>query len=366
MINDFQHFEAGGRRPWVVGTSTCNALASTPYQTWAFHRAEMTGFVGSPFRLPNGNPVAFARVRTLDPRLIGTDRLLTLAGRALDAIGPVVAKVPPEARVAVALCLPDQTGARAGSARNLHSRRHIESSIVRAFVERGFEVMVRSFASGHAGAGDAILQIGRMLGRSELDVAIVLGVDSHYDPLRLEELFEQEKVLDTEWREAFVPGEAASALVLARPDVARELGMKPLGYIDAVGVNEEVATAKNDVGLLGQGLSRPAVRAAKQVAAEGAKIDWWLSDATGEALRMQELQLAWPRAIKIAGSETIAVDLLPSTFGDIGAATMTTGAVLALEGLRRGAPEGRFAIVTGSSDGGDRGVILLSAEMVDE
>ena len=362
MSVDVEWFRPG-REPWVVGTSTQNALASTPYQTWAFHRAEATGFVGSPFRLPNGNPVTFGRVRTLDPRLTGDERRVALAARALDGIGGLLSRVPPQARFGVALCLPEQHEGSPSDTRGRYLRRRIESAIVRPFVERGYDIIARPLEIGHSAMGQGCLEVGRMLARRDLDVALILGVDSHYDPLRLERLFEQERVLDTDWRESFVPGEAASAVLLARPDVARQLGLEAVAYLRAAGVGYEVATAGNDVGLLGQGLSRPAVRIAKELAAEQGTIDWWISDATGEPLRIQELQLAWPRAIRIAGSPTGVLDLLPSAFGELGAASMPTGAVLAIEGLRRGAPSGRNALITGSSDGGARGVVLFRAEV---
>ena len=348
-----------GAAPRVLATSTVNALASDPYRSWAFHRAEMTGFIGSPFRLPSGGPMPFGRVQTLDPRLLGPDRLVALAGRALDGLGDALEKLPVPARLGVALCV-REPAADWGLRRRIEvGRRRVESAIVRPLIERGHDVTLRASELGHAAGAQACLDLGRMLASGELDLGVVLGVDSHYDPLLLDELFAQRRVLDAESREAFVPGEAASALLLAGRDVARRLGMGALGTVEVAAVGQEPATRENDVGLLGLGLSRPAVHAAKHVRAAGETLAWWLSDATGEPLRSQELSLVWPRAIRIAGSDRMATDLLPSAFGELGAATMPTAAVLALEGMRRGAPEGRYALVTGSSDGGARGVLLL-------
>lgn len=346
----------------VLATSTVNPLASDPYRSWAFHRAEMTGFIGSPFRLPSGGPMPFGRVQTLDPRLLGPDRLVALAGRALDGLGEALERLPVPARLGVALCL-REPHADGGLRRRIEQgRRRLESTVVRPLIERGHDVTLRAHDVGHAAGASACLDLGRSLAAGELDVGLVLGVDSHYDPLLLEELFAQQRVLDADSREAFVPGEAASALLLSGRQVARRLGVAPLGAVEVAAVGEESATRENDVGLLGLGLSRPAVHAAKRVKAAGDRLAWWLCDATGEPLRSQELSLVWPRAVRIAGGDAMATDLLPSTFGELGAATMPTAAVLAFEGLRRGAPEGRFALVTGSSDGGARGVLLLRAE----
>ena len=74
--------------------------------------------------------------------------------------------------------------------------------------ERGYDVITRTITMGHAGFGHAAREVGSMLESRRLDVAILIGVDSYYDPFVLEELFEEQRVLDSIWREAFVPGEA--------------------------------------------------------------------------------------------------------------------------------------------------------------
>ncbi len=356
------HFgQSRSTEPVVIATSTINALAATPYQTWAFRRAEITGFVGSPFRLPSGNALTFARVRQLDPRLIGADRLVALAQRGLEPLGALIARVPTQARMGVALCLSERCDAERADERGRQARRRVESAIIGPLVERGYEVMGRTIAKGHASFGYAACEVGTMLEAGQLDLALVLGVDSYYDPFVLEELFAKERVLDSDWRESFVPGEAASAIVLARADVARDLGVKPMATLDSVATNEEVATVDNDVGLLALGLSRAAVAVVKRLKREKRTLDWWISDATGEPFRSHELELAWPRAAHLAMTPEGRLDLFPSHFGDLGAATMPTAAAVALEGLRRGDPSGRTCLTTGSSNTGARGATLLTA-----
>lgn len=356
------HFgRARSTEPVVIATSTVNALAATPYQTWAFRRAEITGFVGSPFRLPSGNALTFARVRQLDPRLIGAERLVALAELTLEPIEELIARAPTRARLGVVLCLAERFDAERADERGRYVRRRLESTVIGPLIERGYEVAGRTITRGHASFGYAAREIGAMLESQQLDLAVVLGVDSYYDPYVLEQLFAEQRVLDTDWREAFVPGEAASSVVLARPDVARDLGAKPMATLDSVATNEEVATMSNDVGILGLGLSRAAVAVVQRLRDEKRALDWWISDATGEPFRVQELQLAWPRAAHLAMTPEGRLDLFASHFGDIGAATMPTAVVTAIEGLRRGDPPGRTCLVTGSSDGGPRGAALLTA-----
>lgn len=362
MTLDVAHFGLEtSHEPVVIATGTINALGADPYRTWAFRRAEITGFVGSPFRMPSGNIAAFARVRQLDPRTIGGDRMVTLATRALDSIGGLLARVPTRARLGIALCLPERADPRHAAGSGHYARRRIESTIVGPLVERGHDAMARTYALGHAGFAHALVETGRMLEGGRLDVALVLAVDTYYDPFVLEPLFREQRVLDEDCREGFVPGEAASALLLARPGVARELGAEPLATLDSAATNQEVATEDNDVPLLGQGLSRPAVALTKRLKGERRTLDWWLCDVTGEPFRTRELQLAWPRASHLAWTDRSVLELLPSHFGEIGAASMATGAVLGIEGLRRGDPAGSTVMVTGSSRGGARGAALFTA-----
>ncbi|HJL19805.1 MAG TPA: hypothetical protein RMH99_29345 [Sandaracinaceae bacterium LLY-WYZ-13_1] len=362
MALDVAHFghDRPGRPPVVVGLGTCNALGTTPHQTWAFRRAEVTAFVGSPFRLPSGNALTFARVRQLDPLSIGGERLVSLAHRALDPVGELLARVPTRARLGIVLCLPERADPARGEERGRHLRRRLETTVIGPFVERGHDVLARVVARGHASFGYAAVEAGRMLEERRLDVALLIGVDGWYDPFLLETLFEQKRVLDSEWREAFVPGEAATAVLLARPDVARELGFEALAALDSAATNEEVATAFDDVPSTGHGLSRPAVAIAKRLAKEGRGVDWWLCDVTGESFRVHELQLAWPRASHLVMTPEASLELLPTHLGDIGAATMPTAAAIGIEGLRRRDPPGSVVLVSGSSAGGDRGVVAFT------
>lgn len=364
MALSVEHFGEESAAPVVVGTSTINGIATTPYQTWAFRRAEITAFVGSPFRLPSGNALAFGRVRQLNPRLFGADRLVALAVEALEPLASLIGRIASRAPLAIGLCLPERADGRPnrpGDAKRI--RRALESRIAGPLFERGASVDVLTVPKAHASFGYAALEIGRKLVEGRVGAALFIGVDSYYDPFVLEQLFREERVLDSDWREGFVPGEAASALLLARPALARELGLEALARLDGVATNEEIATRDNTAGLLGQGLSRPAVALVERLKEQGRTLDWWISDATGEPLRTQELQLAWPRAAHLAMTPEGVIDLLPTHFGDIGAATMPTAAVLGIEGLRRGDPVGRTVVITGSSDDGSRAVALFTARV---
>jgi 3-oxoacyl-[acyl-carrier-protein] synthase I len=341
--------------PVVLDTATINGLGTNPHQTWAFRRAESTAFVGSPFRLPNGKRVTFARVRQLEPRMMGAARLDALAERVLGDARAMIERLPREARIGVVLCLPERLSGE--------DRRAARSRIERLMVSRVNNTSeVITIARGHASLGYGLIEVAERMRERKLDFAVVLGVDSYYDADVMDDLVMRQQILDSDSHDAFVPGEAASLLVLARQEVARRLALSFCATIESVGTGEEVATTDNQVGLLGLGLSRIAVALCKKLKQEKQRLAWWISDATGETFRIQELQLAWPRAAHLVMSREDRFDLLPTHFGDLGAATMATALVLGVEGLRRGDPDGHYCLATGSSPGGSRGAVLIRAQ----
>src|SRR5262245_54343722 len=107
------HFGWGASTaPVVLDTGTLNGLGTSPHQTWAFRRAETTAFASSPFRLPNGKTVTFARVRQIEPRTMGIARLEALAERVLGDARSTLERIPREARIGVVLCLPERLDGR--------------------------------------------------------------------------------------------------------------------------------------------------------------------------------------------------------------------------------------------------------------
>jgi hypothetical protein len=122
----------------------------------------------------------------------------------------------------------------------------------------------------------------------------------------------------------------------------------------------------------GSGLAQAMRTATSGLPASGRRLEWLLGDVTNESYRTQEFQLALPRAIAPGGLDSagrdvqpvaeddLRMEFLPMRFGDLGAATMPTAAIIASQAFVRGSPAGRSCLVVGSSVGSDRGAVLLS------
>jgi len=355
------HFGQGrGTAPSVAvcAATAWNGLAASPYQTWAFRRAELTPFVESPFRCANGARATMGQIRTLDPQSYGEKRLLPVGRRLLGALEPLLRTLPAGTRVGFGLCLPGRMS-KEGAPRFRAQRATLERELGRAVEALELQPLVRAEARGHAALAFVLMDAGVAFSHGTLDIVIAGGLDTYYDPDVVEELSEQGRLFDGENLDTFIGGEGGAFLLLARRDVARSLRWPILAELRAAATGFEPSTPFDDFPCTGTGLARAALAATELMRESRQPLGWWLSDMTAESYRLYEFQLAWPRAAAGLMPPESTLDFLPPNLGDLGAATLPTGIALAIEGLQRGAPVARHCLVTGSSVTADRGAILI-------
>ena len=343
-------------------TGAINGLAFDPWQLWAFLRAELAAFAETPFRCANGTRATMAHVQTLHPQSSGIERLVPLGTELLHGLTALLARAPADLRVALVLCLPARMADGAGGVFPKQRRvleRELAGWLAAAQSARGApDPMVRTVALGHASMAYALDELAPVLGRG-VDAAIVLGLDTGYDPAWVEHLLVTERLFDGERLDAAIPGEGGALALLATPDAAARCRWPVLAHVTASATAREPATIDNDVPMLALALSRCAVAATDALEAQGRALDWWVTDMTAEPYRVQEFQLVWPRASARRVRPDGALTFLASQLGDLGAAAMPTALCLAAEGFARGAPAADTCLVTGSSPGGERGVVLV-------
>lgn len=348
-----------GAAPVVAATSAVNPLAFNSHQTWAFRRAEVTNFVEAPFLCRNGFRATMALVRTLPPRAIGAERMALIAARALESLVDSLEKLTTAQDISVVLSLPERlAGDRAGATAQ---RRTIEHAVAGSFARVGRTARITYQARGHASFGLALREAAELLAGRRVEVVVVGGVDSYYDPDVVETLVDEGRLFDGEDLDSFIPGEGAAFMVLSRPHIARKLD-GPLARVESVVTNEEPAHWGTGLPSMGLGLSRAMRSISDRIGAERRFVDLWLADVTNENHRVHEWQLAYPRASAGVSRESSEFQFLPPLLGDLGAATMPTAAVLAVEAFRRGDPQADTCVMTGSSQGAERAAVLLARE----
>jgi 3-oxoacyl-[acyl-carrier-protein] synthase I len=345
--------------PHICAATARNGLGFSPHQIWAFRRAELAAHAETPFRLPEGQRATMLHLRTMPPRSQGLARLLPLL-RSL--LAPLLGKIPsatPKPRLAVALALGErfaQGASRAGDS----ARQRMEVEVVSLAREAGHEARVVTVACGHASGAMAVLSLGADLKAGNLDVAIVGGIDTAYDALVVETLLGEGRLFDGEKPEGCIPGEGGAFLLLAGPLLAERWGWPRLAVLEAASTDEELPSTHEQEVTRAEAISRALRAVLDPLAAEGRRVDYWLSDLTHERWRVAEWQLALPRATVGVCEGEPTLEFLPAFLGDLGAATLPTAAVLATESFLRGDPRADTCLACASSSAGHRGVLLLS------
>ena len=359
-------------QPVIVATGAVNGLAFDPLQTWAFWRAEGVGTVETPFRCADGKRATMVTVRTLPPKTAGVARLGLLARDALAQIAPALARLGAGARIGLAVCVTDRFTRRPRAAA-IADLKELETDLRSWFEARPVKLAaLLMIPRGAAGMGFGLLEAAAPLGAGQLDAVVLVGVDSYHDPDAVEELLATRRLFDGKNVDSMIPGEGAAALLLTTTGVARQVQLVVRGRIDAAAAAQEPATMLGTAPCDGGALSRVLRAITTRVVPERGPIEWLVGDLTNESYRARELQMSLPRALAPGGIDSGGVtfrqlgatplrsDFLPLRFGDLGAATMPTAVVIALEAFARGAPRANGCLVFASSAGSDRGALFVS------
>ena len=347
--------------PVVAATAALNGLAFDPWQTWAFRRAELTAYAASPFRCPNGRNLTMGAIRTFPPQARAERRMEAITTALLDSLAGDVEALGEVRSVAALVTLsglpsPDDAGCRARAGKVV---RKVNEWLTERLGD-GVTTVVEHDHRAHAGLAHALLRSVPALLDDRVDAVLLLGVESYYDPDVLAALFAGGRLHDGENLDGFIPGEGGAALLVVKASRAKAMGRAVRARIEGAATAWEAARPDNDVPCLGNALTAVTRSLTDVLAAQKRTLDWWLCDVTGDALRQHEFQLAWPRAGYDVMGPTGALEYLPETTGDLGAATLHTAVAVASEGFLRGDPAAETCLVTGSSDEGQRGAVLLS------
>lgn len=348
-----------------------NGLAFDAHQTWAFWRAEAVGVSEGPFRCANGTRATMLSARTLPPRLCGAERLVALVDGALGQLEAPLAQLRGAARLRLWLGLPERYGPEASKARAVE-RRHLEDHVKRWCERSAAGAPVIGVPRGAASLAFALAEACADVASGQVEAAIVGGVDTYHAPDVMDELMAQSRLFDGENLDSLIPGEGAAFLVITRPRVATSVGLSNLALVDAVGLGQEPGSLLSEAPCTGMGLTH-AMRAATGGQRDpNWRLEWLLGDVNNESYRSTELQLALPRALAPGGMDAgkgyrpvavddLPVDFLPLRFGDLGAATLPTAAIIASQAFLRGVPKATNCLCVSSSQGPDRGAVLLRA-----
>jgi 3-oxoacyl-[acyl-carrier-protein] synthase I len=191
--------------------------------------------------------------------------------------------------------------------------------------ELGFRLHPHSrvIAQGRVGGAMALVRARRALTDGRYSRVIVAGVDTFLTATTLAAYDRNDRLLRRDNSNGFIPGEAASAVLLAawQQKIEAPLLLQGLGFA------QEPAPFGSGKPLRAEGLVQ-AMRAALREAGMGSKdCDCRIADMNGEQYRFKEAALAMTRLLR---DRKTAFSLwhLADTIGEIGAATLPAMLVL--------------------------------------
>lgn len=293
---------------------------------------------------------------TLGPELHGPERLVAL-GRA--AMGEMAAALSGESgalgTVPLLLALPEPRPGMTDA-----DRHAVAAGLAATSVPGVVAFAIHEAGSGHAGALAGLATAAARVGRGEIELCVVGGVDGYLEGSTLEWL-EENRRLDCEGaRSGFSPGEGAALIAVASDAARRQLRLPCLANVRATAFATERGDPDGPAGPLGEALTEVFLRAATALDPRGGRFDDHYCDINGERGRVNDLGFALLRA---AGSfrDPTGYRTAVTAVGDLGAATGALSCVLAARAWARGYASGPAALVSGSSWAGLRAAVLLTS-----
>ncbi|MCH9682460.1 MAG: hypothetical protein K0V04_13570 [Deltaproteobacteria bacterium] len=326
-------------RSWV---STCAAV-----------RAGLSRLTEHPFMFDaKGRPVIGAWATYLAPTLTHEQRLRALAEPALrellrgveiddhTAVGLVLSVPPPRPG------LPDD----------------LTTTLIDVVAQGCLHAVpeftdIRTVAIGNAGGLSALAVAEEIMRDGEVELCLVGGIDSWFDPVALEWLDQQGRLHGPQGPWGVLPGEAAAFALLGTTGLAQQLRAPVLASVAGLGLGQEAITIGRQEVCLGRGLTDAWRAALGPLSSDEQVTDIYL-DRNAEPYRADE------HGFSLVRCRDDFVD--PSRFwtpvnawGDAGAATGLLLAQLAVAAGLRGYARGPLAFVSTSSDTGQRAAAVL-------
>jgi len=227
---------------------------------------------------------------------------------------------------------------------------------------RGVSLEASSVCSvGNAAGVVALTEAVLLLAKRTVEACLVVAVDSYIGADTLEWLDGEQRLKSSVNRTGFIPGEAASAVLLASADFARRAHLPILGWIEGVGLSQEKALNHSDAVCTGEGLTQAIAMAVS--GAPRAPLAAIYGDLNGDPYRNEEFIYAALRLPEFFDNPS-AVQSPAAFWGDVGAASGPLALCLAAEAASRG--QHKTALVFASSDGPERGAVLFRGQPVEE
>jgi len=342
---------ASEARPLAAMTAwdTVTSLGESATETALLLRAGLSNVAPSRFIDGSGERVTMCTAPAVPPDIGGVERAAALALLALGRLGGAI-DAPRHPVLLLALPARYAEGDR-GFKLGKEGKSFLR--VLRDCLPTQLKgVDIEVFPFGRA-AGAVAMR--RALELVEPDRLVIWGgVDTLYDWTLLEKLERANRLLTSANIDGVRPGEGAAFMTVMPADAGD--GIRVLG----LGTGREPCPVGSEEPCRSLGLSAALATALAPLRATGRRCNSWLLDNTHEAYATQELQNVIARFGDVLGLQS-EMQMPLQELGDVGAAAMPLLAVLGAEAWRLGYANDDAAVVTGCSEGGARGALLLGA-----
>jgi 3-oxoacyl-[acyl-carrier-protein] synthase-1 len=323
----------------AVGMDSASASAAMRARLDGFQE---TRFQGSPEGKLTGAPIDLPR------KWIGDKRLAHLAAGAICEVFDAV----PEARgrTVFILCLAE--GDRPGRpVRDNAGLLRMIGQMVEAEPAQRSRVVTHGRPSGHV----ALDQARRLIAAGEAPFVMIAGVDSYLTSRTISHYVEQRRLLTADNPNGFIPGEAAAAILCARP---QRSGFGLYG----LGLAREPASIynKEDLPLRADGMTAAYDTAFGETGIEMNRLGYRISDLIGESHWFKQTALASIRLLR--GRHEFQDLWSPAeSLGNIGAAAVPLMIGWAWTAASKRYAAGNPVLIEASSDEGVCGAAIFGA-----
>lgn len=214
---------------------------------------------------------------------------------------------------------------------------------------------------GRTGMVDAFAQAQQILLSDKAPVCIVAGVESFLRQELVNHYLNQNRLLCATNSNGFIPGEAASAVLLS---LAQRISSSEL-IIESIGKGIEKSGAGGDktVPVNGDGLTNAIKQALTAANVQFNQLNWCLSDSNGERFKFKEYTIAAARLDRPNPSTTRVNGQIQlwhpiEYLGEIGAAILPSLLIWAFEAHRRHYAPGTSVLIHAGEDNGTRVALI--------
>lgn len=281
-------------------------------------RSNMDHFQESEFRSEDFAPIRVAR---LPDDIFGQERLQRWVSYAVrDCVQgmPDPLSVLDTKRTAVVVLIPDSSRSHADgefyTSLVLNSLAELNFTDVEPPLPEAEKHNVVIISEGRAGLGSGLSKATQMLDRQNFEQVLLIGIESYLNAADMNEYLRATRLLVEGNSDGFLPGEAASVILL------RALALDAVGFsIDGIGIANEAGRPDGSVPSRAKGLTHAIRSACDAAGINPAYINFRLSDQNGEQFFSREAANAMTRVMY--GAQKIAHLTLADKIGEVGAAT---------------------------------------------